>query len=180
MFLLLHLHLACRAILHVYCPKSAQFLHFLMHHLPPEQYFTLYSAWKLPVAVCSAEPWGELIYLKPEFIQYTVIRTVGEPWGGSIPSTIKSRMSQWKLWLWRPKKGKLCFFGSYETAMCLTTSWEIHNSHIKKVDLGEDNFSFLNKLKAFCLCDKHVLSNKNHKTPLKFWSLKHKTQRLCP
>lgn len=34
---------------------------------------------------------------------------------------------------------------------------EIHNSQIRGIEHGEDNFNFLHKLKAFCLYDKHVL-----------------------
>lgn len=34
---------------------------------------------------------------------------------------------------------------------------EIHYSQIREIKHGEDNFNFLHKVKAFCLCDKHVL-----------------------
>lgn len=50
-------------------------------------FYSMLSSKTAPV--CCAELHGEFIYLKTEFILYTVIKTVGEPWDGFIPSTSK-------------------------------------------------------------------------------------------
>lgn len=80
-------------LLQMYWPNSAPFLHFLMPQrkrypaIPRKGLGSLISLETAPV--CSAEPQGEFIYLKAEYILYTAIKTVGEPWDGFIPSTSK-------------------------------------------------------------------------------------------
>lgn len=135
-------------LLHMYWPNSAHFLHFLMpqrNRSPAISRKGFCSVLSLETAlVCSAEPHGEFIYLKAEFILSTVIKTVTEPWDGFIPSTSKcskyehpSENSGFE----EPRKEncwKLHFIGHWETAMYLIANSEIHNPHIrKKMNLGK-------------------------------------------
>jgi len=42
----------------------------------------------------------------------------------------------------------LHFLGSFETAIRLIPNSEIHNSHIRRIELGEDNCNFLKQTKS--------------------------------
>lgn len=128
--------------LHMYWPNSALFLHFLMsqrNRSPAIFRKGFCSVLSLKTGlVCHTEPYGEFIYLKAEFILFTVIKTVGEPWDGFIPCTSKcikyehpSENSEFE----EPRKEnywKLHFIGHWETAMCLIPNSEIRNPHIRK------------------------------------------------